>query len=222
MYRAVFFLLLLILASTMMFFLLVPGQRQLRRKLLRLVGLVFPLAVFPLWGINVYRVCLLIPSSLLLLLEIARLRSSGERSRLDRLVAPIAKKGEEGHIFGISTYFWGAMVASFAPEGIGPAVMAMATISDSWAAVAGFAWGGRRTTLGKTWVGSAACLLSALWMGSSFAGVFPWSSVSFPLVAVASPAIAAAERFTPGEYDNLAINITGAAAMVLTSLLIPA
>lgn len=219
--NAILLMLLLILASIVMVLLLAAGPRQLRRKLLRILGLVFPLAVFPLWGIAVYRLCLLIPSALFLLLEIARLKKPGGISRFDRFISLIAKEGEEWHVSGISTYFWGALLASMAPGGIGPAVMAMSTLSDLWASVAGSARGGKRSALGKTWFGSAACLLAALWAGISFAGVFPWSGVSFLHVVVASPVIAAVERITPGEYDNLAIHASGAAVMVMAGLVIP-
>lgn len=208
---------LLVLTSVAMTFILVRGSRPLSRKLLRFLGLVFPLAIFPRWGIWAYRICLFIPAVILAFLEAARALGHEDVSILGRLLSPIAREREGRGFFGFSAWFWGAALASLAPGGIGPAVTTMGTLCDPWASMAGSAWGGRRTVLGKTWAGSWACLLASVGTGASFVMLFPWTGVSFLQVVVVSAAMTAAERYSPGEYDNLSIQAAGAAAMLLSA-----
>ncbi len=192
--------------------------RILRRRAVRFLGLIFPLVIFPAGDIWAFRSSVFIPAIILGLLEIARLGPSRKRGGLERLISPIAKEGEETHVSGLSAYFWGASLASLAPGGIGPAVMAMATISDAWGAMAGSFPGGKRTSFGKSIHGTAACLISALWMGLTFSALFPSPGVSTVQLTLASVAIAAAERYTPGKFDNLTSPVAGAITMLLTQL----
>jgi len=196
---------------------LVRGARPLTRKTLRLAGLALPLAVFPLWGLGAYRALNFTAAGALALLEAARLRGGGGSSLLGRLASPIAKEGEEGGFSGLSTYFWGAALASLAPVGIGPAVTVMANLGDPWASMAGSAWGGRRSRLGKTRAGMAACLAASLSAGLSFAAAFPGAGVTFFQAALAAAAMTAAEKYSPGEYDNLLVQAAGAVTMVLSA-----
>ncbi|HOI82182.1 MAG: hypothetical protein WCS47_05445 [Thermovirgaceae bacterium] len=210
-------LVLVIMASVAAVLLLVRGPGQIGRKMLRLMGLVFPLVVFPLWGIGVYRTCVILPAAVLALLEAARFSGRRDRSTLGRLLSPIAKEGEGRGFFGFSTYFWGSALASLAPGGTGPAVTAMATLCDPWASMAGTAWGGQGSSLGKTWVGSLTCLLVSSMTGLSFAVLFPRAGISLQQTLLASVAMTAAERYSPGEFDNLSIQVVGAAVVTLSS-----
>jgi len=209
---------LVIMASAAAVLFLVRGPRQIGRKMVRLMGLVFPLLVFPLWGIGVYRACFILPAVILALLEAVRLSGRRDRSMLDRLLSPIAKEGEGRGFFGFSTYFWGAALASLAPGGAGPAVTAMATLCDPWASMIGTAWGGHGSSLGKTWVGSLTCLLVSLMTGLSFSILFPRAGVSLLQTLLASVAMTAAERYSSGEFDNLSIQVVGAAVITLSSM----
>lgn len=215
--RETYPMLLVIAMSAAAALFMVRGSRPLARKALRLAGLVIPLAVFPLWGAGAYRICNLAPAAILALLEAARLSGSGEDSLLGRMVSPIAKEGEGKGFSGLSTYFWGAALASLAPGGIGPAVTVMANLGDPWASMAGSAWGGKRSPLGKTWTGSAACLVVTSWAGLSFAMLFPGSGVTFFRAVLASMVMTAVERYSPGEYDNLSVQAAGAAAMIFVA-----
>lgn len=194
--------------------------RLFRRRLVRLMGLVFPLVVFPVWGAGIFRVCLFIPCIALGLLELSRFWGPDGKPWIQRLISPIAKEGEEKHISGLAAFFWGSSLASLAPGSIGPAVMAMATISDSWGAMAGSFPGGKRTAFGKSIHGTAACFISALWMGLVFSSLFPSPGVSTVQLILTSVAIAAAERYTPGKFDNLTSPVAGAITMLITQLLI--
>ena len=215
--RETYPMLLVIAMSAAAALFMVRGSRPLARKALRLAGLVIPLAVFPLWGAGAYRICNLAPAAVLALLEAARLSGSGEDSLLGRMVSPIAKEGEGKGFSGLSTYFWGAALASLAPGGIGPAVTVMANLGDPWASMAGSAWGGKRSPHGKTWAGSAACLVVTSWAGLSFVMLFPGSGVTFFRAVLASMVMTAVERYSPGEYDNLSVQAAGAAAMILAA-----
>ena len=210
-------LVLVIMASVAAVLLLVRGPGQIGRKMLRLMGLVFPLVVFPLWGIGVYRTCVILPAAVLALLEAARFSGRRDRSTLGRLLSPIAKEGEGRGFFGFSTYFWGSALASLAPGGTGPVVTAMATLCDPWASMAGTAWGGQGSSLGKTWVGSLTCLLVSSMTGLSCAVRFPRAGIALQLTLRASVAMTAAERDSPGEFDNLSIQVVGAAVVTLSS-----
>jgi len=205
---------LLLCLSTVLALLPAPDARHLRRRVLRFSGLVFPLAVYPLFGICVYRFFILIPSAVLLALEAAG-KKKPEKSLLTALISPIAKEGEREHLSGISAWFAGVFIASLAPGGIGPAAAAMGTVADPLASMTGTLIGGRKTRRGKTFSGSAACLLSAFCAGTAFTLVFPDSGVTIFHVSAGAPAIAAAELYTPGTYDNITVFITGAAAMTL-------
>jgi len=215
--REAYPMLLVIAISAVATLFMVRGSRPLARKGLRLAGLVIPLAVFPLWGSGAYRICNFLPAAALALLEAARLSGGGGGSSLDRLISPIAKEGEGKGFSGLSTYFWGAALASLAPGGVGPAVTVMANLGDPWASMIGSAWGGRRSPLGKTWAGSAACLTATAWAGSSFVMLFPGSGVTYLQAILASMAMTVVEGYSPGEYDNLLIQAAGAAAMILTA-----
>jgi len=205
---------LLLCLSAVLVLLTAPDTRYLRRRVLRFSGLVFPLAVYPLFGIRVYRISLLIPAAVLLALEAAG-KKKPEKNLLGTLISPIAKKGEREHISGISAWFTGVFIASLAPGGIGPAASAMGTAADPWASMAGTLIGGPKTKLGKTFSGSVACLLSAFWAGAVFSLLFPDSGVTLIHVSAGAFAIAAAEHYTPGAYDNITVFIAGAAAMTL-------
>jgi len=205
---------LLLCLSTVLALLPAPDARHLRRRVLRFSGLVFPLAVYPLFGICVYRFFILIPSAVLLALEAAG-KKKPEKSLLGALISPIAKEGEREHISGISAWFAGLFIASLAPGGIGPAAAAMGTVADPWASMAGALMGGRKTKRGKTFSGSVACLLSAFWSGVAFTLIFPDLGITLIHVSAGAPAIAAAEVYTSGTYDNITVFIAGAVAMTL-------
>jgi len=205
---------LLLCLSTVLALLPAPDARHLRRRVLRFSGLVFPLAVYPLFGICVYRISLLIPAAVLLALEAAG-KKKPEKSLLGALISPIAKEGEREHISGISAWFAGLFIASLAPGGIGPAAAAMGTVADPWASMAGALMGGRKTKRGKTFSGSVACLLSAFWAGAAFSMLLPGSGFMLTHVSAGALSIAAAEHYTPGAYDNITVFIAGAAAMTL-------
>lgn len=215
-FRAIPSLVLLLLSSFVLAVFSAREGRILRRRFTRLLGLIFPLVIFSVWDIRVFRSSVFIPAIILGLLEFARSRPSGKRAWLEWLISPIAKNGEETHVSGLSAYFWGASLASLAPGGIGPAVMAMATVSDAWGAMAGSIWGRERTPLGKSLPGTFACLVSAFWMGLVFSALFPSLRLSLVRIAVTALAIAVAERYTPGKYDNLTSPAAGAVAMIFT------
>jgi len=83
--------------------------------------------------------------------------------------------------------------------------------------MAGTAWGGQGSSLGKTWVGSLTCLLVSSMTGLSFAVLFPRAGISLQQTLLASVAMTAAERYSPGEFDNLSIQVVGAAVVTLSS-----
>ncbi|GAB6280757.1 MAG: hypothetical protein STSR0007_08570 [Thermovirga sp.] len=209
-------LVLLLLSSLVLAIFSARDVRILRRRFTRFLGLVFPLVIFPVWDIRVFRSSVFIPAIILGLLEFARFLPSGKKTLLERLISSIAKEGEEKHVSGLATYFWGASFASLAPDGIGPAVMAMATLADAWGAMAGSLWGRKRTPLGKSLPGTLACFISAFWMGLTFSTLSQSSRVSIVRIAVTSLIIAAAERYTPGRYDNMTSHAAGAVAMFFT------
>jgi len=210
----IFMWVLLLCMSTVLVLLTASDARSLRRRILRFSGLVFPMVVHPLFGIRVYRISLLIPLVVLLGLE-ASGKKKPEKNLLGTLISPIAKEGEREHLSGISAWFTGVFIASLAPGGIGPAAAAMGTEADPWASMAGTLMGGRKTKPGKTFSGSVACLLSAFWSGVAFTLIFPDSGITLIHVSAGAPAIAAAEVYTSGTYDNITVFIAGAAAMTL-------
>lgn len=216
MFSAFASLILLLLSSSVMAVFSAREGRLLRRRVVRFLGLIFPLVIFPASNLLIFRSSVFIPAIMLGSLEFARLLPIGKRMWLEKLISPIAKEGEEGHVSGLAAYFWGALLASLAPGGIGPAVMAMVTVSDAWAAMAGSLWGRKRTPLGKSLPGTLACLASALWMGLTFSALCPSTGLSPLRTAVAAAAVSAAERFTPGRYDNLTSHAVGALAMIFT------
>ncbi|MDD2452390.1 MAG: hypothetical protein PHS90_00635, partial [Synergistaceae bacterium] len=214
----IFMWVLLLCMSTVLVLLTASDARSLRRRILRFSGLVFPMAVHPLFGICVYRISLLIPAAVLLALEAVG-KKKPEKSLIGTLISPIAKEGEREHFSGISAWFAGVFIGSLSPGGIGPAAAAMGTVADPWASMAGTLMGGRKTKRGKTFSGSAACFLSAFWAGTAFSLLFPGWGGTLIHVSAGALSIAASEHYTPGTYDNITVFIAGAAAMTLSAAL---
>jgi len=176
-----------------------------KRKLYRMCGLVFPLAVFPLWGLGVYRLTLGVLALAILIAEVARKRSAAFDRGFRRFFAGVSKKEEAENVSGTAWYLWGAAIASPFPGAIGPASVVMMTLGDAWAVMAGRRWGRYRLLGGKSLLGTFACFASAFSAGFAFAMMN--SQVSVPvMIYVAGAAVAAvSELVTPGRWDNLTV-----------------
>lgn len=190
--------------------------RSRRRKILRMVGLCFPFAVYPLWGVWVFRYCLMLCSLVLALLETARFLGLKTGAAYEDVFGLFAKQGESRHVSGVTTYFWGALLASAAPGALGPAAMAMATMGDAWAALAGKVWGKPHTVRGKSMAGSTACLVSSFWAGATFFLLLGCFEPHLSALFAGAGALTAAEWLTSGKYDNITTH--AAAALAMTAL----
>ena len=92
----------------------------------------------------------------------------------------------------------------------------MANLGDPWASMAA-AWGGAGPASARPRAGTAACLAASLSAGLSFAAAFSGAGVTFFQATLAAAAMTAAERYSPGEYDNLLVQAAGAVTMVLSA-----
>ncbi len=176
-----------------------------KRKLYRMCGLFFPLVVFPVLGLGVYRITLGCLAVIILLVEILRKRHPAFDRGFRRFFSGVSKEKEAGQVSGTAWYLWGAAIASLFPGVTGPSALVMMTLGDAWAVLAGRRWGRYRVLGEKTVSGTFACFASAFFAGYAFTMIN--SQVPVPaIVYVAGAAFAAvSELITPGRWDNLTV-----------------
>jgi dolichol kinase len=181
-----------------------------RRKLYRLLGLVFPLVIFPVFGLFSYRYVLVTMASISLGSELLRNYSFRFNEAFCRFFSKVSKEEESHFVTGTTMYLTAGALASFFPEPIGPLSLIIVTLGDAWAVMVGSKWG-RRTIRGKkTLEGTAACFFACIFASFAFGSLEVFGGLSTVGLGVGAVLSSGAELLTPGRYDNFIMTLAAA------------
>lgn len=180
-------------------------EHLVRRKIYRYCGLLFPLVIYPVYGLGIFRIVLCSTAITALFIEGARKVIPGLNNILKKVFSPVGKKEEAFHISGTTTYLAGSATASLFPGAAGPLSIIMLTLGDAWAVLAGSRWGKHHWMPGKTIEGSLACLFISFLSGLSFVLYFSEIRIFWPVILISAIALTLAEGLTRGKWDNLVL-----------------
>jgi len=184
-----------------------------RRKLYRMMGLVFPLVIFPTLGRSAYQCSLITLGSILVGVELLRWRSPSFNERFCNFFSKVSKEEERLSVTGTTMYLTSAALTSFFPGVIGPLSLIIVTIGDAWAVLIGANWGKKVIRRGKTVEGTAACVFSCLMSALAFGSLEVFHGVSISAIVLGAIGASAAELLTEGKYDNFTMAVAAALSM---------
>ena len=195
-------------------------EHLIRRKIYRYCGLVFPLVIYPVYGLPVLRTVLFSMTAAALLLEGGRRVLPGINIVLRKIFSPVGKEEEAFHTSGTTYYLTGSALACLFPGGTGPLSLIMLTLGDAWAVLTGKRWGQHAWISGKTVEGSLGCLFICILAGLSFVLFTGGNNISPFSVVIGAIAATLAEALFRGSLDNLMIAPSTAAVIYICNTFI--
>jgi len=186
------------------------GNFLYRRKIYRLLGLIFPLVIFPVFGLLAYRYVLVVLASISLGSELLRIYSLRFNKAFCKFFSKVSKEEESYFVTGTTMYLTAGALTSFFPGPIGPLSLIIVTLGDAWAVLVGSKWG-RRTIRGKkTLEGTAACFFACIFTSFAFGSLEVFGGLSMVGLGVGAVISSLAELLTPGRYDNFIMTLAAA------------
>ncbi len=195
-------------------------EHLIRRKIYRYFGLVFPLVIYPVYGLQVLRIVLFSMAAAALLLEGGRKVLPGINIILRKIFSPVGKGEEAFHISGTTYYLAGSALACLFPGETGPLSLIMLTLGDAWAVLTGNRWGQHSWISGKTVEGSLGCLFICILAGLSFSLFTGGNDISPFSVVIGAIAATLTEALFRGSLDNLMIAPSTAAVIYICNTFI--
>ncbi len=195
-------------------------EHLIRRKIYRYCGLVFPLLIYPVYGLPVLRTVLFSMTAAALLLEGGRRVLPGINIVLRKIFSPVGKGEEAFHTSGTTYYLTGSALACLFPGGTGPLSLIMLTLGDAWAVLTGKRWGQHYWISGKTIEGSLGCLFICILAGLSFVLFTGGNNISPFSVVIGAIAATLTEALFRGSLDNLMIAPSTAAVIYICNTFI--
>ncbi len=170
------------------------------RKLARFLFLVFPLGVFPLWGLEFFRRSILVMGFCALILELIRAANLTVRRGMSSFFGHLGRPSEALEISGVTLFLMGSALAVLVPGCAGPAGVTVSALGDGMASLAGRRWGRWFWMPEKSGAGTAACFLAS---GAALLLLFPQLSLEPGKLAALILVSGFAEALFPGKWDNL-------------------
>ena len=195
-------------------------EHLIRRKIYRYCGLIFPLVIYPVYGLPVLRIVLFSMTAGALLLEGGRRVLPGINIVLRKIFSPVGKEEEAFHTSGTTYYLTGSALACLFPGGTGPLSLIMLTLGDAWAVLTGKRWGQHAWISGKTVEGSLGCLFICILAGLSFVLFTGGNNISPFSVVIGAIAATLVEALFRGSLDNLMIAPSTAAVIYICNTFI--
>lgn len=190
---------------------------ELARKAIHLASALVPIA----WGlgwVSDHALRLALTGALLLAgsVELARRYLAGFRHWFTTFLGPMLRRHEHGQLAGATWLALGmCVVAVLAPKPAALAALWAAAVGDAAAALVGRGmtrWRGPGPAMGKTWMGSAACV------AATAPGVLWLADASWPMALGLGAVAAVAERPAGPGDDNLRVALATALAAVALGL----
>lgn len=186
-------------------------QREIARKALHLIAIVFPVAFAAGATRTMMLVTLGVLAATALAVELVRQRHPRSRELFTRTAGALLRVHERERLSGATWLVLSLLGAVLVlPKDVAIAAMWSAAAGDASAAIVGRSFGGwREDRVGKTLVGSLACLVVSWW------GIFAIAHLPLAESIVGATAAAAGERPTSPLDDNVRIVIACAVAILL-------
>lgn len=190
---------------------LVKEQPEVLRKTVHLGALLLPVAIWFLDRI-IWQWPLLLVTLLVIVLDLARLSDRRLNAFFRQMLGPVLRRHEEHELLGSSYLMLACLLAAWIfPREVAVAAMSYLILGDGLAGLVGKKWGRRPLLFGKTWEGTAACLLACLAVG--LVCLPSWR------LAVAGALIAAIVELLPLPLDdNFAIPLVAGALLLFLPL----
>jgi glycerol-3-phosphate acyltransferase PlsY len=203
--------------------------RELRRKVVHLSGLIFPLVYSaglrlssggqPLLTRRSATIGLGIITAVYFLVELMRFVSPRANEFYVRRLRFLLRRGEVRQVTGSGYYLLGSFiaVASFAPP-IAVAAIVFMVVGDLAAAIVGKAYGRTPLLAGKTLEGSLACLVACFLTGAAlFRHVGPSWTDGLLMAFIGATAAALAEVLPVRINDNVTMPMVSGVALLLAA-----